>query len=326
MSDEYRLQHHEANINGLNMHWVECGEGPAVLLLHGFPEFWYSWRHQLPALARAGYRAIAPDMRGAGRTDAPQETDAYTYFHLVGDAVALLDELGIDKATVIGHDWGGAVAWDCALFRPDRFDRVVSLSVDHQRQFDNTHPLEAMKAYTPDTFNHILRHQEEGVSERELEADVRNNLHRFYYTLSGEAGASTNEVSRWWQHPRDSVFMDVMAKKPGPMNWLSKEDLEVFIENFERTGFRGGLNYYRCLELTWELKRAFKGKKIEQPSMHILGTSDIMPVYPNMLEVLRDGAPGLRSVEILEGCGHWTQQERHEEVNNLLIKFLQETA
>ena len=226
------LTHDTADVGGLRMHYVEQGSGPVVLLCHGFPESWFSWRHQLPALAAAGYRAVAPDQRGYGQTDAPEPALAYAQPLLVGDLVGLLDHLEIEQAVVVGHDWGAPVAWNAALMRPDRFRAVAGVSVGYFAQGDRR-PTELLKQLWSDLFFYVLYFQAEGPAEAELEADVRASLRRIFYTLSGEI--PRGELL-WDKLPRGSKLMDQLTEPPGAIGWLTDAELDFFVGEFEKKG------------------------------------------------------------------------------------------
>jgi pimeloyl-ACP methyl ester carboxylesterase len=302
--------------NGIRMRIAEQGSGPLVLLLHGFPESWYSWRHQIPALAGAGFHAVAPDQRGYGGTDAPQAIESYDIHHLVGDAVGVLDALGETRAVVVGHDWGAPVAWHCALLHPKRFHAVAALSVPYVGR-SPLPPLEMFRMMAGDRFFYILYFQEPGVAERELEADVRSTLRRFLYAASGDV----TEPLDFWQKPRDAKFLDGLPDPKKLPSWLGEADLDYYASEFGRTGFRGGLNWYRNFDRNWHGTAELAGAKIEQPGLFVAGERDgvLAMVSP---EAMRDLVPNLRQLLLLPGCGHWTQQERPAEVNTALIEFL----
>jgi pimeloyl-ACP methyl ester carboxylesterase len=312
------FHHGFADVPGLRMHYVDHGEGPAVLLCHGFPESWYSWRHQLDALAKAGFRAIAPDQRGYGQTDGPPEIEAYSQPNLVGDLVGLLDALAIEQAVVIGHDWGALVAWNAALLRPDRFRAVATASVPYIPQGDVL-PTDMLKALSKDFFSYILYFQEPGPAEAELEADVRTGLRRFFYTLSGEI---PRDQLLWDKNPRESNFMDQLTQPPEPMAWLAEAELDFFVGEFERRGFRNGLNWYRCIDRSWAQMRAFRGRHPEVPAGFIQGEFDYPGANDDVLALMEATLPDWRGATKIPGAGHWLQQERPDEFNTSLIAFL----
>jgi pimeloyl-ACP methyl ester carboxylesterase len=302
--------------NGIRMRVAEAGKGPLVVLLHGFPESWYSWRHQIPALAAAGYRVVAPDQRGYGGTDAPQSIESYDIHHLAGDVVGLLDSLGEETAVVAGHDWGAPVAWHCALAHPDRFRAVVGLSVPYAGRLPIP-PTEAFRMIANEGFFYILYFQEPGVAERELDADPRDTLLRLLYAASGDV--PLDAVA--WEKPKDSKFLDGMPTPERLPPWLTQEDLDYFTNEFRRTGFRGGLNWYRNFDRNWETTPELDGAKIEQPALFIAGDRDLV-ITRMPPDVMRPFVPNLRNIVLLPGCGHWTQQERPAETNAALVEFL----
>ncbi|MCC7366649.1 MAG: alpha/beta hydrolase [Dehalococcoidia bacterium] len=312
------ITHRFVETNGIRMHIAEAGEGPLVLLCHGFPESWYSWRHQITAIADAGFHVVAPDQRGYGQTEAPQDIAAYTQLHLAGDMVGLVQALGEETAVIAGHDWGAPVAWNSALMRPDIFRAVIGLSVPYTPR-GSIRPTDGMKMMAGENFFYILYFQEPGVAEAELEADVRRSQRMFLYSASGEPAAGT--VFR--QMPKDRKFLD-WSVDPGE-DWetfVTKADLDFYTAEFERAGFRGGLNWYRNVDRTWELMAPFHGAKIMQPALFIAGERDGVIANRQTVTDLPVHLPNLRKTVLLPGCGHWTQQERPAEVNAAMIEFL----
>jgi pimeloyl-ACP methyl ester carboxylesterase len=321
------ITHGVLELPGLCMHIAECGSGPAVLLCHGFPELWYSWRHQLTALAQAGYHAIAPDMRGYGGTDAPEAIDAYTMLHLTGDMVALLDALSIDSAVVAGHDWGAPVAWHCALLRPDRFRGVIGLSVPYLARRAGTSPPSSFWARDDNAMYYQAYFQEPGVAEADLGADPRTTHRRLLVGAAGDAPSGP------WQGGRPDVGMvplpaGFVASIDEPVSlpaWLTNDDIEYYASEYQRTGFRGGLNWYRNIDRNWQLTAPFVGALVRQPALYIAGERDAVLSFRGMDRIIPNlgtFVPNLRGTVILPGCGHWTQQERPDEVNAALIEFL----
>jgi len=315
MSD---LQHRTIDTNGIRMHLVEAGSGPLVLLCHGFPESWYSWRHQLPALARAGYRAVAPDMRGYGGTDAPAEIERYTQLHHVGDMLGVLDALGEEHAVIVGHDWGAPVAWNAALVRPDRFRAVAALSVPYSPR-GSVRPTEGLRALFGERFMYMLYFQAPGVAEVELERDPRDTIRRFLHAISGDAPPGTGFVAK----QKGAGVLDGMPDPDKLPAGLTETDIDFYAEAFARTGFRGGLNWYRNLDRTWELMAPWHRAKIVVPALFVAGDRDpVIALRREALEHLRETVPGLTKSVLLPGCGHWTQQERPDEVNAELLGWL----
>ena len=323
MSD---VRHRTVETNGIRMHVAEQGDGPLVLLCHGFPESWYSWRHQLAALAAAGFHAVAPDMRGYGQTEQPAEIDQYTLLHLVGDMVGLADALGKGPVVIAGHDWGAPVAWHAALLRPDRFRAVIGLSVPF-RPRGSIRPSTAMPQ-TDDAVFYQLYFQAPGVAEAELSRDVRSSIRRVLYAASGEgrqAGAGLGDPAAVGMVPRAGGFLSHTAEPPAPPTWLTEADVDFYTGEFTRAGFRGGLNWYRNIDRNWELLAPYAGARVMVPALYVAGDRDLVVHFRGMdqlLPNLKKFVPELRRTIMLPGCGHWTQQERPKEVNDAMIAFL----
>jgi pimeloyl-ACP methyl ester carboxylesterase len=322
------IAHRTIVANGLNIHYAEAGEGPLVLLCHGWPESWYSWRHQLQALAEAGYHAVAPDMRGYGETSKPEEIERYTIFHLTGDMVALAAALSPDKAVIVGHDWGAPVAWHAALFRPDRFRGVVGLSVPF-RPRGSTRPTSAMPQTETSVF-YQLYFQKPGVAEAELERDPRSSIRKTLYSASGDPPRRSElwtDDSAPGMIPLSGGFL-TRTKDPERLpSWVTEADIDFYAGEFARSGFRGGLNWYRNIDRNWELTAPFAGFPVTIPALYVAGDRDLVVRFKGADQLIRNLAqfvPGLRRTIMLEGCGHWTQQERTAEVNAAMIGFLKE--
>jgi pimeloyl-ACP methyl ester carboxylesterase len=310
------VAHRSIHTNSINMHVAEAGDGPLVVLLHGFPETWYSWRHQIPALAAAGYHVVAVDRRGYGQTDAPYEIEAYSMRQNTADIAGLLDALGERESVVIGHDWGSPIAWHCALLYPDRFRAVATLSVPFLPRGPMP-PLQMFKQMFANNFFYIVYFQEPGVAEAEFEADVRRSMRLFLYMASGEAPENTSLSIR----PKDSKLFDGVPDPTELPSWLTEADLDHFVAEFERTGFRGPLNRYRNMDTDWTDLAELAGARVEQPALFIAGEKDAVIRLANP-EMMKPFVPNLRKTVMLPGCGHWTQQERPQEVNDELIAFL----
>jgi pimeloyl-ACP methyl ester carboxylesterase len=283
----------------VDLHVVEKGDGNPVVLLHGFPELAFSWRRQIDALADAGYRAIAPDMRGYGQSDAPEEIEAYDVVELCGDVAHLLDERGLERAAIVGHDWGANVAWHFALIHPERTACVAGLSVPLVPRAPAA-PLGIMREHLGQDF-YIVWFQEPGVAEEALARDVRRTV------LTPEVW--TEEWAAREESPRTPA-------------WMTEDDVDVYVSAFERTGFRGGLNWYRNIDRNWEITADLDGRKIEMPALFLAGTRDSTMKWMSP-EVMKDRATDLRVV-MVEGAGHWVQQERPDEVNAALVDLLRD--
>jgi len=315
------IQHRIIDTNGIRMHIAEQGTGPLVVLCHGFPESWYSWRHQLAALADAGFHAVAPDIRGYGQTDRPAEIDKYTLLHLVGDIVGLLDALGEPSAVIAGHDWGAPVAWHAALLRPDRFRAVIGLSVPF-RPRGSVRPTTVMPR-TDDAIFYQLYFQEPGVAEAELERDVRTTMRTVAWAASGDRGDSN--PAGIGMVPKSGGFLSAMGKPEALPPWLTEADIDFYAGEFARTGFRGGLNWYRNIDRNWELLAPYAGSVVTVPALYVAGDRDLVLAFRGMDQLIANltkFVPQLRKTLILPGCGHWTQQERRDEVNAAMLEFL----
>jgi pimeloyl-ACP methyl ester carboxylesterase len=320
------ITHRFVEANGIRLHVAEQGAGPLVVLCHGFPESWYSWRHQLTALAGAGFRAVAPDMRGFGQTDRPEAIDQYTLLHLVGDMVGLLDALGADSAVIAGHDWGAPVAWHSALLRPDRFRAVIGLSVPFLPRAA-VRPTTVMPQ-TDDAVFYQLYFQDPGVAEAELERDVGASIRRLLYSGSGDVTPGARTISSRddvGMVPRGGGFLSRTLEPSTLPAWLTQDDIDFYAGEFARTGFRGGLNWYRNIDRSWELLAPFAGARVTVPALYVAGDRDLVVAFRGIGQLLPNLArfvPRLAKTIMLPGCGHWTQQERPREVNAAMLEFL----
>ena len=318
------IAHRTIEANGIKLHLAEQGEGPLVLLCHGFPECWYSWRHQISALASAGFRAVAPDMRGYGRSHRPEAIDEYTLFHLVGDMVGLLDALGERQAVIAGHDWGAPVAWHSALFRPDRFRAVIGLSVPHRPR--SPVPPTSVMPRTVDAEFYQLYFQKPGVAEAELERNARETILKLLYAASGDAPRLAAAGADVGMVPKEGGFLTGLPI-PSTLPWIMSTDIDFYANEFACTGFRGGLNWYRNIDRNWELMAPYAGSKVTVPALYMAGDRDLVVGFRGMDKLianLREFVPQLRGTIMLPGCGHWTQQERATEVNSAMIDFLRQ--
>ena len=308
------------SVNGIEIFLLEQGEGPLVVLCHGWPELSYSWRHQIAALAAAGFHVAAPDMRGFGRTSAPADVNAYSIFDHVGDMVALVASLGEKQAFIVGHDWGAPVAWHAALFRPDVFKAVAGLSVPPPFR-GRGRPLDSLRESGITNF-YWQYFQTHGLAEAEFERDVALTMR----TLLGRG--FSDPVASLFIEDGKGFLGDARGDRPLP-DWLGETDLAYFIEAYRKSGFRGGLNWYRNIDRNWELTAPWHGAQIHQPSLFIAGSRD--SVITGLIGAKRVAdmervLPALRQKLIIDGAGHWIQQERAEEVNAALIGFLKENA
>jgi len=320
------MQRKWVNVNGITLSYLEAGEGPAILLCHGFPETSQSWHKQIPILAAAGYRAIAPDLRGYGESSIPESGDVYTTFHLVGDLIGLMDALSIERTVIMGNDWGATIAWQMALIRPDRIRGVVALGVPMMGRAPM--PPTQMFPRTKEALFYTLYFQEPGLAERELERDIPTTLRRIYHAASGEAGP--RRPGDGTPNPFGMVVPDrgMLQDLPDPVGlpaWLSSTDFEAYTAAFARSGFRGGLNYYRNLDRNWQLQASLEGMRVEVPALFAIGSRDVGLSIPGMDQIIADMsklAPRLRRCVTIDDAGHWLQQERADAINSLILSFM----
>jgi pimeloyl-ACP methyl ester carboxylesterase len=307
--------------NGITLRITEQGSGPLVLLCHGWPELAYSWRHQIPALAAAGYHVVAPDMRGYGGSSAPSDTAAYAITDLVGDMVALVAALGEPRACIVGHDWGATVAWHAALMRPDLFTAVAALSVPHRPRNPAGPPLALLRAAGMENF-YWFYFNREGAPEAEFESDVPSAIRRVLFYGSGDAPERTGEALMV------APGRGFLGGAPDPKSlppWLSEADIAVYAAAFRNSGFRGPFSWYRNIDRNWALLAPFQGAKVTPPALFIAGARDSViasPIGRGALDTLHVSVPNLRTKVVLPGAGHWIQQERPQEVNEVLLAFL----
>ncbi len=316
------VAHRTIETNGLTMHVAEAGEGPTVVLLHGFPESWYTWRHQIAALAGAGYHVVAPDQRGYGRTGGPDDVGAYTMLHLVGDVVGLIGGLGAGPLVLVGHDWGAPVAWNTALLRPDLVRGVVGVSVPYvpNTGVDTVTALEA--ALGPSNYQSYFKRV--GPPEAELEADVAATLRRWWYGLSGDRPDPTDLVL-----PPDGGVLDVLPDPGHLPAWLTDDDLAVMAGELAGSGFGRPLHWYRNAVANSELMSPWLMAPVTVPAAFVTGELDVVRGWPGMADLeamLPLLVPDLRSTVVIEGCGHWTGEERPDDVNAALLGFLDDLA
>lgn len=301
-------------------HLVEQGSGPLVLLVHGFPESWYSWREQLSALAAAGYRAVAIDVRGYGRSSKPASTDAYRMLELVEDNVAVVEALGEQPAVIVGHDWGSNIAANSALLRPDIFRAAALLSVPYAPR-GGPRPSEIFAGMGGDEEFYVSYFQQPGRAEAEIEPDVRGWLAGFYAALSADTMPAPHSPDPHFVS-KGGTLRERFPTDRAP-SWLSEQHLDFYAGEFERSGMSGALSRYRNMDRDWEDLAAYDGAPLTQPSLFVGGSldasttwlSDAIDAYPTTL-------PGLVSSHLIDGCGHWIQQERPDEVNRLLTEWL----
>ncbi|GAA3014483.1 alpha/beta fold hydrolase [Kitasatospora sp. NPDC127116] len=315
------LRHRTIEAPAGRLHLVEQGTGPLVLLVHGFPESWYSWRRQLPALAAAGYRAVALDVRGYGRSSKPAATDAYRMLDLVEDNVALVRALGEETAVVVGHDWGSSIAAASALLHPEVFRAVALLSVPYAPP-GGPRPTDVFAQMGGDQEFYVSYFQEPGRAEAEMEPDLRGWLAGFYAAMSADTMPAQGEPDPHFVTRTGGRLRDRFPGGKLPA-WLTEDDLDVYAGEFERTGMTGALNRYRNMDRDWEDLAQYGGAPITQPSLFIGGALDASTTWmADAIDAYPATLPALASTHILDGCGHWIQQERPEEVNRLLTAWL----
>jgi pimeloyl-ACP methyl ester carboxylesterase len=306
--------------NGVELHVVEAGEGFPVVLAHGFPELSYSWRHQIPALAAAGYRVIAPDQRGYGRSDRPSAIEDYDIHHLTDDLLGLLDEAGHERAVFVGHDWGSMVVWQMSLLHPERVAGVVGMSVPFLPRGPMP-PVQLMRQVFGDSFFYILYFQEPGVADADLGADPRETMTRMLAGLTRPKDGEMVDLAGL-AAPDGRGFVDRMPPVSQLPAWLSQDELDHYVREFSRTGFTGGINWYRNFDHNWETTSHLDGAHVTVPSAFITGGDD--PVNLMSPAAIMDGwVDDHRGSTVIEGAGHWVQQEKPAEVNAALLTFLQ---
>lgn len=331
MSSQFNFKGGVVYANGIELHYVEHGSGPLVLFCHGWPESWYSWRHQLQAVGDAGYRAVALHMRGYGKTTQPEDVEAYTISSLVGDVVGSVAGLGESEAIVVGHDWGGPVAWYSALMRPDVFRAVAVLSVPFNPPF----PLPAgidlndvMRESAAGRQYYRLFFQEQGVAEADFERDVRKSMLGVLYVFSGDIVRDQIHEIGWDGHfPIDETMTEQFVIPEKLPEWLTEADLDFYVKEHTAAGFSGGFNWYRNIKRLPAHLAPFVGKSLEQPALYLFGEHDLVAGNtPEALHSMQATLPDLRKCLKFEGAGHWLQQERADEVSKELIEFFASLA
>ena len=304
--------------NGVDLHLLEGGDGPPVILAHGFPELAYSWRHQLPALAAAGFRAIAPDQRGYGGSSRPPAIEDYDIEHLTADLLAVLDDIGEERAVFVGHDWGSMVVWQLSLMAPERVAGVVGMSVPFIPRAPAP-PLQLMRRAFGDSFFYILYFQEPGVADADLGRDPARTMRRMLGGVKLKDGASFDSTGLAAGDGRG--FVDRLPEVDTLPGWLSESDLDHYVTEFARTGFTGGINWYRNFDRNWELTERLAGAKVAVPSLFIGGRLDpVLLMSPPSIQ--DDWLVDHRGTVVVDDAGHWVQQEKPAEVNAALLDFL----
>lgn len=322
-------QTRDVNVNGITLHVTAQGQGPLVVLCHGFPETAYAWRHQLPALAQAGFRAVAPDLRGYGASTSPADVSAFTTLDVIGDLIGLLDHEGADNAVIVGGDWGANIAWQAAQLRPDRFRAVAALGVPMMGRAPIMPSRLFPKTDSAAFYTHYFN--EPGVAEAEFERNIDATLRAIYFAASGDAGPRNdpNTPNPFGMVANGRGLLDPLPIPKTLPDWLTEADLATFVQSYKTSGFRGGLNYYRNLDRNWALQGAWEGKKVEVPALYLVGERDTGLNIPGMDQIIKAMptlVPQLRATEIIPAAGHWLQQEAPQAVNKALVNFLRSLA
>lgn len=301
----------------IDLYFLEAGEGPLVVLSHGFPELSYSWRHQIPALVRAGYHVVAPDQRGYGKTGRPDSVEDYDIHHLTRDLITVLDEVGEEKAVFVGHDWGSIVVSHEALLHPDRVAGLVNMSVPHIARAPAA-PIAIMRRMFRENFFYMIYFQEPGIADVELGDDPARTMRRLLAgAIAGEGGMP--DPSMFAPDPRG--FIDRLPEPDALPDWISQDELDHYIAEFARTGFTGGLNWYRNLDRNWETTEDLAGAVVSCPSSFIAGSRDPV-LFMSPPTAAHASLKDHRFDAVLPGAGHWVQQEQPEAVNAQLVRFL----
>lgn len=323
-AEELGVHFRTVDSNGVKLRVAEMGKGPLVILVHGFPESWYSWRHQMPAIAAAGYHVVAPDMRGYGKSDKPTAVEDYDVKHTTDDLVAIVDAMGEKTAILVAHDWGASVSWNAMLLHPDRFSAYAAMSVPYRGRNPDVRPMDATRNTYGENFWYTLYFQEPGVAEKEFDARPRDFLSRFYVDL---AGPGTPVEPPTIADPKRVAggMIERLGKPKALPAWLSEKDLDYYVSEFSEAGFRGGINYYRNSNRNWEITPQLTGATISAPVIFIAGQNDMVirgASEEGLRDLMKDRVKDLRGVTVLPDAGHWIQQERPAETTALVIDFL----
>ncbi len=325
LSGQERVLFNEFNLEAFRANDIEFraaveGSGPLLILVHGWPESWYSWRHQIKPLAAAGYRVVTPDVRGYGGSDKPHAIDAYSMKSMMADILGIIDHFGEKQAVLIGHDWGAPICWNTAALHRDRVRAVAGLSVPYRKR-GTVSGIELWKKLYADKFFYQVYFQEEGVAEAELELDVRTTLRKIYFSLSGDVSS----LDDWLKSPPRQRLLDVLPDPEPFPDWLSSEDLDYYVDQFRVGGFRGPLNRYRNYERDFGQLPNMGVMPVNQPACFVAGSDDIVRSFVPDYDLYADVSghcTDLRCAKIISGKGHWIQQEAPDEVNAVLLKFL----
>ena len=308
--------------NGIRLRTVVEGQGPLCVLVHGWPESWYSWRHQIDPLIAAGYRVAVPDVRGYGGSDKPAALEAYDMVSLTDDVVGLIDALGERQAILIGHDWGAPIVWTTAVRYPQRVRAVVGMSVPHLGRGDRP-VIDVLREINKGRFFYQVYFQQPGVAEKELEADVAATIRKVYYSASGDISSAQRGLGGN-KGPDANLLDGLPDPKPLPA-WLTEEDVAYYAEQFRHSGFAGPLNRYRNQERDHAMLPELSERKVEQPALFIAGERDpVLNFVPGvkLSDLMDPWYTDLRGKVLVPEAGHWVQQERPAAVNQALLSFL----
>jgi len=313
--DSVEIKHRYATINNIRYHFAEAGSGPTVMMIHGFPELWYSWRNQVVALAKAGYHAVAPDLRGFGESEVTSNISDYSILQHAKDIKGLIDHLSVDSVTIIGHDWGANITWIMPMLYPEAINAVVSLSIPF---YPEPRDPSKFKSFGNGKFNQF---REPGLTEAEFNEDPERFFRLFFYGLSGDAPKGTIDNLFMGKFSDDAKLLDGFPEPDRLPSWLSHDALNYYTAAYRKTGITGALGFYRNMEGDYRTLKKIYEKKIDQPVLFIGGGEEPAVKY-GKLDLMKDALPNFRKSIVLPGCGHWLQQERTEEVNEYIIEFL----
>ncbi len=321
------VRHLQVPTNGIELHVAMAGpdDGPPVVLCHGFPELWYSWRHQLTALGARGFRVLAPDLRGYGGSSQPREVGDYGSDRLTGDLCGLLDHFGYERAAFAGHDWGAMVVWEMGRLHPGRVASICNLSVPWSQA--SGAPTEIFRQLVGDRFFYMLYFQQVGPAESEFDADPRRFVRTMLYTASAEGMATVDSISL--DAPAEgTTLLDVLTPPPDQLpDWISEDDIDVYVEGLSRQGLFGPLSFYRNMDANWERTKDVPVSVYAMPTGFITGSLDpVNLMTPGAVEAMAEALPDFRGATVVEGAGHWVQQERPAETSDALLAFLDATA
>lgn len=320
--ESYVVAFRRITTNGVSLRVAVEGTGPLCILVHGWPELWLSWRHQIAPLVAAGYQVAVPDIRGYGGSDAPDEVSAYGMEALTADIVGIMDALGHKTAILIGHDWGAPIVWHTALLHPQRVSAVVGMSVPYTGVL-GVAPTQLLKLAYPDRFFYMLYFQTLKRPEAEFEADVRDSLLKIYFANSADSTKAVRAAMR--ARTAASGYLDGLPRPDVLPAWLPEKDLDEYVAAYQQSGFHGGIHRYRNIDEDWRRLRHLAGKTIQQPALFLAGEYDSVLRYApgvNMLDIMAPFYDDLRGKIVIPGAGHWVQQEQPQAVNQHLLDFL----